>query len=77
MKEAAETKAKASRQNAKVEEAMKAFSGLKRELMGAAESPAGARKFTLRGEPGLTLDSERLDEIDRLFSEAKGIYEGK
>jgi hypothetical protein len=55
---------------------MKAFSGLKRELMEAAESPPGVREFTLKGGPGLTLDLEELDKIDRLFSEAKGIHEG-
>jgi hypothetical protein len=76
VKEAAETKAKAVQQNSKVEEAMKAYSGLKRELMTAAESPAGARELTLKGGAGLSLDLDELDKIDRLFSEAKGIHEG-
>jgi hypothetical protein len=72
--DAANTRAAADRQNAKVDEALEAFANLKNKLVEASTSPAGARTLAFQAGTGVAL--EDLDNVGRLLSEAKGIHEG-
>jgi uncharacterized membrane protein YeaQ/YmgE (transglycosylase-associated protein family) len=73
-KDAADTRAAAGQQSAKVDEALGAFTDLKKRLVGASTSPAGVRKLMFEGGAGVTLDLEELDKVERLLSEAKGMH---
>lgn len=75
-KDAADTRAKADKQGAKVDEAMEAFANLKNRLVEASTSPAGARTLAFEAGAGVALHLEDLDKVERLLSEAKGIHEG-
>jgi hypothetical protein len=72
--DAANTRATADRQNAKVDEALEAFADLKNRLVEASTSPAGAMTLAFQAGTGVAL--EDLDNVGRLLSEAKGIHEG-
>jgi hypothetical protein len=77
LKDAADTKAQAEKQNAKIEEAAGAFTDLKNKLVAASTSPAGTRSMVLQvGTGTMTLDPEDLDRVEKLLSEATGIHEG-
>jgi len=75
-KDAADTRAKADKVGAKVDETMEAFADLKNRLVEASTSPVGARTLAFEAEAGVALDLEDLDKVERLLSEAKGIHEG-
>jgi len=74
-KDAADTRATADKQDAKVDEALEAFANLKNRLVEASTSPAGVRTLTFEAGRGVALDLEDLDKVERLLSEAKGIHE--
>jgi len=79
-KDAAAIRARATMQNAKVAEAMAAWTELKKKMVEASVSPAGSRDLAFAPAegapvtPALSLDD--LDRVERLLSEAKGIHEG-
>jgi hypothetical protein len=75
-KTATDTKAKADKQAAKTDEAMKAFSDLKKKLVEGSTSPHGTRALTFVHEKAVSLDLEDLDKVERLLSEAKGVHGG-
>lgn len=72
-KDAADIRARADRQSAKLEEVTEAFVALKGKLIEESKSPRGSRKLTFEAEKDI-LDLEDLDKIERLLNEAKGIY---
>jgi hypothetical protein len=73
-KDAADTRAAADRQDAKVNEALEAFAELKGKLVEAASSPPGAQALAFEAAAGAFLDLDDLDKVERLLSEAKGIH---
>lgn len=75
-KDAADARATVGKLDAKVDEAMHAFADLKKKLVQASTSPAGVRTLTFEAGAGIALDLEDLDKVERLLSEAKGIYGG-
>ena len=72
--DAANTRAVAQQQDAKVNEALAAFAELKGKLVETATSPPGARSLTFDAGSGASLDLDDLDKVERLLSEAKGIH---
>jgi uncharacterized membrane protein YeaQ/YmgE (transglycosylase-associated protein family) len=73
--DAANTRAVAQQQDAKVNEALAAFAELKGKLVETASSAPGARTLTFGAGSAASLDLDDLDEVERLLSEAKGIHE--
>jgi hypothetical protein len=74
-RDAANTRAAAQQQDAKVNEALAAFAELKGKLVETATSPPGARTLTFGAGSAASLDLDDLDRVERLLSEAKGIHE--
>ena len=72
--DAANTRAVAQQQDAKVNEALAAFAELKGNLVETATSPPGARTLTFGAGAAASLDLDDLDRVERLLSEAKGIH---
>ncbi len=72
---AADVRDTASRQAAKVDEAMQAFAGAKETLLREATSPAGVRDLVFKSEAKLDIGGE-FDRVERLLSEAKGMSQG-
>ena len=72
--DAANTRAVAQQQDAKVNEALAAFAELKGNLVETATSPPGARTLTFGAGAAASLDLDDLDRVERLLSEARGIH---
>lgn len=66
----------ADKQNAKVSEALEAFTDLKKKMIEASSSPAGTGSLDFAASQTSELNLEELDRVERLLSEAKGIHEG-
>jgi hypothetical protein len=73
LKDAADTRAVAEKQNDKVDEAVEAFADLKGKLVKTATSPPGEKSLAFDAAAGPFLDLDDLDKVERILSELKGL----